>query len=198
MGTVRERMLHTARRLRHLKRVIAALEFLQRQRRKLLALLVAPSAMYDSTRLDQIPLDAPAVAGYIGGRFQTFSKLLVLFPKAKHLSIAVASRFDADCLDVEPGDAPPLFAPAWVKRQQVRGVKRPVVYTSVSGAQSLLDLLAKNGISRNAIRLWTAHYTHVEHLCGPQCGFGMKTVADATQWTNKALGRELDQSLTGK
>jgi hypothetical protein len=86
-------------------------------------------------------------------------------------------------------------AARWVKRQQARGVKHPVVYTSVSNVPALLGALAKDGIKRLDIRLWTAHYTGRPHLCGPQCGFGMSTTADATQYTNHALGRTLDASL---
>jgi hypothetical protein len=194
--TIRGRLRHTAKRLGHLKHVTQALKTLQARRRKQLASLVAPSVMYDSVTLNAIPPDAKAVAGYVGGRFLTYPTILVRWPKARHLSIAVASTQDAECLDVELGDAPPSLAPAWVKRQRARGVVRPVVYTSVSGAQALVNLLEANGVPRQAIRLWTAHYTHREHLCGPSCGFGLRGVADATQWTDKALGRNLDQSLT--
>src|SRR6266487_4563491 len=72
---------------------------------------------------------------------------------------------DAQCLDVEPGDATNADAPAWVKRQIARGVYRPVVYTSLSNVNALLRALAAAGISRPQVRLWTAHYTGREHLC---------------------------------
>jgi hypothetical protein len=86
-----------------------------------------PTVMYDSVTVSAIPANAQAVAGYTAGRFLTFPTLVKQFPKARKLSIAVASRFDAECLDVEPGDATPDVAAGWVKRQQARGVKRPVV-----------------------------------------------------------------------
>jgi hypothetical protein len=153
--------------------------------------------MYDSINVDQIPVDAQAVAGYIGGKWPTYAdgSLAKRCPKARKLSIAVASRYDAECLDVEPGDATNDVAGRWVKRMQARGIKHPVVYTSVSNVPALLGALAKDGIKRLDIRLWTAHYTGRPHLCGPQCGFGMSTTADATQYTNHALGRTLDASL---
>ena len=75
-----------------------------------------------------------------------------------------------------------------------RGVKRPMVYCSLSSAQDVLDRLERAGIHRSQVRLWTAHYTQKPHVCGPQCGMGLKTAADATQWTSRALGRTLDQS----
>lgn len=153
------------------------------------------STMFDSIYPDQLPSGAAAVAGYVGGKWPTYQSLLKKFPKANVLSIAVASYQDAECLDVERGDASNAVAPAWVKRQQARGVKRPVLYTSVSNAKALLDTLAAQGIRRSDIRLWTAHYTFKEHLCSALCGFGFIGTADATQWTDHAFSRSLDASF---
>lgn len=151
--------------------------------------------MYDSTNLREIPAVVEAVAGYVGGHWPTYRATLQNWPRAKHLSIAVASYQDAECLDVEQGDSTNDKAPAWVRRQQSRGIKRPVIYTSVSNVVPLLAELARHGIRRQDIRLWTAHYTHRPHRCTGACGFGMPGIADATQYTNKALGRTLDASL---
>ena len=153
-----------------------------------------PTTMYDSIDVKQIPVNAQAVAGYVGGFWPTYKTLALEFPNAKLLSIAVNARQDAECLDVEQGDARPDQAAAWVKRQKGLGVKTPVVYCSVSQAGLLLRTLAKAGISRADVRLWTAHYTFKPHLCSSSCGFG-DIKADATQWTDRALGRNLDQSL---
>src|SRR5690242_8251652 len=94
--------------------------------------------MFDSTDVSQIPSNATAVAGYVGGRWPTYPTLLKKFPNAHVLSIAVASRFDAECLDIEPGDATNDVAAGWVKRQKARGVKQPVLYTSVANVNALL------------------------------------------------------------
>ena len=150
--------------------------------------------MYDSIDIRQIPLDAKAVAGYVNGHWPTYNSL-AKWAFADRLSIAVTASADADCLDVEQGDATVDQAAAWVKRQQARGVYRPVVYTSVSQAALLLRTLARAGISRNQIRLWTAHYTFKPHRCSSSCGFGFWGTADATQYTDHALGRNLDASL---
>jgi hypothetical protein len=82
-----------------------------------------------------------------------------------------------------------------VHRQLARGVKRPVLYTSVSNVAALLAALRTAGIARSAVRIWTAHYTYRQHICTPACGFGMPTSADATQFDDHALGRNLDESL---
>lgn len=151
--------------------------------------------MFDSVDVGQIPSGAGAVAGYVNGRWPTYSTLVKRFPKAHVLSIAVASYADAECLDVERGDATISVAPSWVKRQQARGVRLPVVYTSVAQAQQLLNALAAHGIRRSDVRLWTAHYTFKPHICTSECGFGFAGKADATQYTDKAFGRTLDGSL---
>lgn len=151
--------------------------------------------MFDDTEVGLIPADAKAVAGYVDGHWPTFGAVKAQWPNAKHLGIAVFASDNAECLDCEPGDATPVQAPAWVKRQAARGVKRPVVYTSVSQAQYLLDVLANSGVPRSAIRLWTAHYTGTAHRCTPACGFGFKSTADATQFTDHSGGRSLDESL---
>lgn len=151
--------------------------------------------MYDSVNPDVIPAGAKAVAGYVGGRWPTFPTVTRLFPNAHHLSIAVSAVEDADCLDIEQGDASIAEAPGWVKRQQARGVKRPVVYTSLSQAQLLLRVLARAGVPRSHVRVWTAHYTLRPHRCTSRCGYSFTGKADATQYHDRALGRNLDASV---
>lgn len=155
---------------------------------------VGPEVMFDATNIAAIPVDAHAVAGYVAGHWPTFPHLAERFPHARRVSIAVASTQDADCLDVEPLDSTPALAPGWVLRQHSRGVKRPIVYCSLATVSELTAQLSAAGIKRPAYRLWTAHYTGHAHVCGPACGFGMATVADATQWTSSSQGRDLDES----
>ncbi|MBV9839353.1 MAG: hypothetical protein JO156_14665 [Solirubrobacterales bacterium] len=157
-----------------------------------------PVQMFDSTTVGEIPGDAPAVAGYVGGFWPTYLRLLQNFPRAYHLSIAVNSGEDAECLDIERGDATPYDAPGWVRRQMARGVRRPVLYASVSTMNEVVAAIASDGINAGEVRLWTAHYTGSPHICGPQnCGYGLRVGADATQWTDRALARNLDESLCG-
>jgi hypothetical protein len=164
-------------------------------RRHSKAAVNGPVVMFDSIVVSEIPKNAMAVAGYTSGRWPTYLELVKRFPKAQKLSIAVNASHDATCLDVEPGDAQNKDAAGWVRRQQRRGVKRPVIYTSVSNVAALLGVLRHQGVQRSEIRLWTAHYTGRSHLCSPACYQGMPTTADATQWTDKSGGRNLDESL---
>lgn len=150
--------------------------------------------MYDSVTLDEIPADAQAVAGYTSGKWPTFNSIAARWPHAKHLSIAVSAEHDADCLDVENGDATPEQAPVWFHRQIKRGVQRPVLYASLSVLKDqLIPTMDAAGIHRGAYRVWSAHYTQAPHICGPS--EGLSPPAEATQWTDHALGRNLDESL---
>lgn len=154
-----------------------------------------PSVMYDDVNLALIPKGAQAVAGYVGGRWPTFSKLRAMFPGArKRVSVAINASEDADILDIENGDATNDQAAAWFKRQHTPA-NRPGFYTSVSNVAALAKVLSRAGIPRAAYKLWTAHYTDTPHLCGPKCYAGMPTTADATQYTDHALGRSLDASV---
>lgn len=146
----------------------------------------SPYTMYDSVDVSTVPANPPAVAGYVGGNWPTYNPLVAKFPNAKHLSIAVNSGEDADCLDVENGDATPANVPDWFFRQVKRGVARPVIYCSLSVVPDVERELHRHGVARSGYRLWTAHYTYQPHI---------DEGADATQYTDVALGRNLDASL---
>lgn len=151
--------------------------------------------MYDAVDLTQIPAGAAAVAGYVDGKWPTYAEVQRRWPDAHHLSIATSARHDADCLDVEAGDAAAPQVASWLLRQLERGVKRPHIYASVSRMQGLVDLILSRNIKRAQFRLWTAHYGRGPHRCTSSCGFGFHDEAGATQWTDGALGRSLDASL---
>lgn len=144
---------------------------------------MSPLTMYDAVTISEIPANPQAVGGYVGGNWPTWSSLIARFPKAQHLSIAINSSEDAECLDIENGDATPGDAPAWHARQIARGVKRPCFYANTSTMPSVLA--AVSHVPRANYRLWTAHYTGAAHI---------EAGSDATQWTSTALGRNLDAS----
>ncbi len=147
--------------------------------------------MQDSIDVGQF-YNPKAVAGYTSGYWPTYPTLERIYPDLPKLSYAVTASHDADALDVEPGDATPAEAAAWVKRQKARGVSKPAVYASVSTMPAVLSALASAGISRSEVRVITAHYNGIYHRCSPTCGFGMNTEADATQYTDHGYGRNLD------
>ncbi len=154
--------------------------------------------MYDSAYNDQFPPNPQAVAGYVDGGVgdqPNAAWLAQAFPKAHHLSITVFGN-DADCADVEAGAMGAGAVAEWFARQVARGVRRPVIYASVSVMESaVLPVIRAVPGGRDAVRLWTAHYGAGEHICGPSTCAQLSTDADGTQWSDNALGRVLDVSL---
>lgn len=155
--------------------------------------------MFDSVTPQVIPSAAEAVAGYVDGHWPTFASLAKTHPHAHRLSITVEAAGSADCLDVEKGDATPEQAPEWLKSSRAKAAAsiKPVLYTDLAGADELIRTMQAAGIPRSSYLLWTAHYTKVPHLCGPACsGAGVTFTghADATQYDDKALGKNLDIS----
>lgn len=150
--------------------------------------------MQDSIDVNQFT-NPKAVAGYTSGFWPTYPTLEKIYPDLPKLSYAVTASHDADALDVEPGDATPGEAAAWVRRQKARGVKKPAVYASVSMMPAVMAALSGAGISRSEYRVITAHYNGIAHRCTDTCGFGFHGEADATQYTDHGYGRNLDLNL---
>lgn len=161
--------------------------------------------MYDDVNISLIPRTAKAVAGYVDGRWQTWLKLKLRCPLAKRVSIAVFPTDDADCLDCEPGDAANAQAPTWVKRQLRRrknGIRYdtslPALYTSAANGEALISVCTKAGLRYGIDYLWwSAHYDPRwgTHICHPGCYPGIKHTAHATQFTDHAGGKSLDESI---
>lgn len=142
--------------------------------------------MYDSIDLDQIPADAQAVAGYVNGSWPTYNEVVKRWPKAHHISISLDPMFTADILDIENGAATPGEFPDWFSRMVKLGRWRPGTYSTLSNLTVVRSLMAQARLPLQGMRQWAADWTYVPHI--PEgCG--------ACQWTNKALQRNLDESL---
>lgn len=135
--------------------------------------------MYDSIDVSSLPRGAEAYAGYVGGFWPTYDSL----PSATYkLSIAINAGEQAECLDVEAGDATIAQVYSWYQAQVARGIKCPVIYTSASNVAALNATMQANGFKRNQYQVWSAHYTGIYHICAPGvCGYPQ---ADATQYTD--------------
>jgi hypothetical protein len=152
---------------------------------------------YDAVTIGNIPLRAAWAAGYTSGRFPTYLPLRARMPVATPvLAINITDTLNGHVLDCEQGDVPPAAfdrIATWAKRQILRGVK-PRIYASLSVMQPIVAGLEARGLKRSQFFIWTAHYTFRQHRCSPACGFGFKSVADCTQFSDKALGLSLDAS----
>lgn len=161
-----------------------------------MAAMTAPDIiMFNAVDVPQIPAGPAAVAGYVDGRWPTITELAERFPNAHQLSIAVTAAHDAECLDIETGDATVADAAGWWDRQRKRGIERPCLYASASVMDAGIIPLVRSGrIPRAQVRLWSAHYAGL-HICSAHT-CGLTSIAmDGTQWTDKAWGRDLDESL---
>jgi hypothetical protein len=151
--------------------------------------------MYDSITISSIPKTAQYAAGYVGGLWPTYSSLRKELPNATLLSVAVSPAEDAECLDVENGDATIADVYAWLIRQRhVNGIARPVIYIQAGNVDKLMLTMNANLFSRDSYRLWSAHYGQGNHVCGPATCKECSTAVDGTQWTDTADGKNLDQS----
>lgn len=147
---------------------------------------------YDSVDISAIPKNPQVVMCYDDGKFRNVDMARRLFPHAHVLRIAVFAKDDGDVLDVERGDASPGEAPGWFERQAHNGVWRPCIYMSRSVMPEVQKAMEDFHIPRAEYRLWSASYdTDASGHHFPHIDPG----ADGTQWTDNALGRNLDESL---
>lgn len=148
--------------------------------------LLAPSAeMFDTITLATVPANPFALAGYTSGFWPTYLPLRAAYPAAHTVSIAVNAAHNADCLDVEPGDATPGQAGGWALADIRAGFARPCLYSDLSEMPAVQQSLAAAGLARPRYLLWLAWYRFVP---------GLVSGYDAVQWTDRALGRNLDES----
>jgi hypothetical protein len=152
--------------------------------------------MYDNVTVSLLPGGAAAYGAYVYGTYNNYNAVKKAHPSAEILGITPTVRVNNGginrCLDVEPGDATPSEAPAWIIASKAVGLARPVIYCSASAVASVVSYCSAAGLSRyHDYLIWSAHYTGA-HICGPgACGYPS---ADGTQWTDKALGLSLDAS----
>jgi hypothetical protein len=146
----------------------------------------------DSLTLPGMPTHLPVYAGYNSGRWNNWSALIAWVsrnaPGAKLVSITPSVTKGSAVLDVEPGDAVPADAPAFVRIGFTGEVAKPVIYTSAGDLQAVINALSDAGIARSRYYLWSAHWIGL-HICGPNtCGYPQ---VDATQYASSAT-RDLD------
>lgn len=155
--------------------------------------------MPDSIRPASLPPGYRAYLGYADGEWPTAPVLRGLHPSAQVVGLTVTGgTLDADGVDCEPGNPDAKSAASWVKRKlDAEPGSRPVAYADLeSRGYSMTEVLAelaKLGVSREQVRVHTAHYDG-EHICSPARGCRdadgrvITFTADATQWTDQFAG----------
>jgi hypothetical protein len=121
----------------------------------------APVTMYDSAQASNLPASAGFVATYSNGSYAASPSSIPGHPNTVWIDVN-GSNPNANALDIEPGDASPSQAAAWVHAN-----KNPVVilYSSVStwdAVKQSVSTLSPQDQSR--VRYWIADPTGVPHL----------------------------------
>lgn len=143
----------------------------------------------DSIYPANLPAGADAYLGYVDGAWPDFLAEVAKFPGAPHvISMAVFPQDNAEGCDREPGDLAVGDIAAWVKRQLRRGVWRPIVYASASNMDACMQALRAGLVTRQEVRLLTAHYGAGQHICGPHSCGAVSVDMDGTQWRDNAPG----------
>lgn len=156
---------------------------------------VLVSKVYDDTNVSLIPADAVAAAGYVDGIFETWPALTARFGTSIPLISITVFGNKARIADVEAGDMGNAQVPGWLRARLADGTEGPGPYTSASNVDALVQVLADSGIARSRYLIWSAHYTGSAHICGPSSCGACRTQCDATQYTDRAQGRSLDETL---
>lgn len=152
-----------------------------RKLRRRLASYLAPRTQWDAVTVGNVPTDAQAVGAYANGDFANVAEMHNHVPDARMTTIAVSSDVQADCLDIEAGDATNADAPGWYLRFKARHpLRKPIFYTSASNVAALVETLGAAGVPREKYLIWSAHWIG-RHVCSPMsCGFPK---ADCTQFS---------------
>lgn len=167
--------------------------------------------MPDSVNVADLPPGYPAYLGYTDGMFGTAAELERRFPAARLVLLTVngstMAAHGARVLggdDSEPGNLTAVSAAGWALTQLQAGRKEPMVmYASVQGSpgygmRDLVRELSAAGVTRDKVKLLTAHYGKGPHVCGPgSCGL-LPYDADGTQYTNQfrtPAGAVVDMSV---
>jgi hypothetical protein len=143
--------------------------------------------MFDDTQVGLIPPNPEAVAGYVDGQYANYGRMLAAFPHARHLGITISALgIQGRIIDCEQGDAAPDQVAAGIKRRLDAGVWRPGCYAGAGNWTIIRPQIITLGIPRSAYVEWLADWAYFPELLG---GY------DIQQYTNRALGRSLDESL---
>jgi hypothetical protein len=143
--------------------------------------------MFDAVNIASLPADATMLAGYVDGRNTTghFERLKAAHPHVQCVRITVTGgTLDAEVGDIETGDMSPHSGAAWAARKIAAG-HHPTLYCNTSTWPRVRAEVQKIGIA-GRLSYWVAQYDG-----DPTIPAG----AIAKQFTDKALGRSLDQSI---
>ena len=143
--------------------------------------------MYDDVNLSLIPREPHAIIAYINGDEPTLEQARKDFPHARILEMSVRGIVPAQAYDIERFDYTPDDVPELYKVAQEAGIWRPCFYGQLSGTMPAIRAKLNTVITARAdVRLLVASWDGVPIV---PAGY------DGKQFTDRALGRSLDESL---
>jgi hypothetical protein len=149
---------------------------------------------YDGVTASLIPQGGKWMGYYFNGVYANGSEVKALHPDAEHyVSITPTGANGAMVGDTEAGCMSVSQDPAFWHNSDhgtaadIGGVAvKPWIYCSAANLASVQQEMTNAGIPRSSYFLWSAHYTGVQHYCGPAtCGYGL-SLSDATQYATSA------------
>jgi hypothetical protein len=154
----------------------------------------------DSAFPANLPAGADAYLGYVDGHWPDYDTEVKKFTSAHIIGLTVLYVDEGMGADIEAGALDPNQAGAYAQERIAAGVNRPILYSSISVIPLMEASVLEAGLTRDKVRLLSAHYGLGNHICGPAtCQyFGKGTPdCDGTQWTDAAPGLKgttIDQS----
>lgn len=128
---------------------------------------------YDSTSAADLPADGDLYLAYLDGRFANADAVRKRFPRKPVATITVTGdTFDADMIDVEPGNVAKTKAQAcakaaaWVKEKLARG-EYPTVYFMESWRSAIDGALKASGVDPAKVGHFAADYDGAAQLNRP-------------------------------
>lgn len=127
--------------------------------------------MFDAVNPDNIPADAPAVAGYMDGAVSEWPANAWDKWHVPMLRITVLANDNGQAFDNEQGDAPASEIASAVSAK-IEREEWAVVYTSRDNYSTIVGTLASKGLRfadasqwpKPGVYLWAADWTNVAHL----------------------------------
>lgn len=141
---------------------------------------------YSSVTTDLIPVSAPVVFAYADGDYAQMEAVKEHCPRARVVSITTVGAVVATMYDFEAGALAYGEAASRVEEAHAHGIARPIIYAALDAMESDILPTLREEFQRDQYRLLPAHFTDTPEL---------PAWADGIQWTQTALGRNLNEYL---
>lgn len=141
---------------------------------------------YSSVTTSDIPASAPVVFAYSNPPYAQVEEVKRRCPHARIVTIATHLDVKADMYDFENGAIPVADAVTVLRDHLASGQSRPIAYAALDDLQTIMTEFTSKVGNHERVRWLPAHFTDSPEL---------PSWADGVQWSEKALGRNLNEYL---